>query len=60
MMPKHAKPSDMIGKRFGMLVVRCVDPFYDPKTDNGRKWYCVCDCGGSKSFSTTVLQDGRD
>jgi len=58
-MPKHVKPSDMIGQRFGMLVVRCVDPFYDPKTDNGRKWYCVCDCGGSKSFSTTTLRDGR-
>ena len=42
---RKIKPEDMIGKRFGKLVVKCMVPDYDSPNLRYDYWYCDCDCG---------------
>jgi hypothetical protein len=42
----------MIGRRFGRLVVAKL------ATIKPRKWFCVCDCGGSKVVNGDSLRRG--
>jgi len=43
---------NLIGKRFGMLVVRSL-------IRNPRRWECVCDCGGITICTTSNLTGGN-
>jgi hypothetical protein len=54
---RHKKlGADIIGKRFGRLVVLHRDPAYNPKKS---KWICQCDCGNKKSIPFTDLNTGK-
>lgn len=47
---------DLTGKRFGRLVVSCLDLEMSEKT--GRScWYCNCDCGGHRSVRGSSLKN---
>lgn len=50
-----AKPDDLVGKRFGRLVVisRSESP------DFHTRWLCVCDCGTQKIARGATLKNGR-
>ena len=51
----RSKTKDVIGQRFGMLLVK--NRVIDAK---GRgKWLCKCDCGSEALRSTTVLTTGK-
>ena len=44
---------DLTGKRFGKLVVDCVD---EERSENTKVyWWCNCDCGNRKSILSTAL-----
>ena len=49
------KDEDLIGKRFGRLVVEHI--FY--KENGDRFCHCVCDCGKTKDVSVGHLYDGH-
>lgn len=52
--PAHYKYKDLAGRRFGSLtVVRLLD-----KTEQWRRWECLCDCGNISSPSTGALMGG--
>lgn len=49
------KINDLSGRRFGrLLAVRIA-----PKIGRRIKWYCICDCGGSKNVLTENLKSGN-
>jgi hypothetical protein len=47
---------DLIGQRFGRLVVRERTPYRGKHA--GVYWFCECDCGGNKEASTHSLRRG--
>jgi hypothetical protein len=47
---------DLIGQRFGRLVVRERTPYRGMHA--GVYWFCECDCGGNKEASTHSLRRG--
>lgn len=54
--PKMRK--DLTGKRFGKLVVECVDE--EKSKDAKVYWKCNCDCGNQKSILSTSLTRKRN
>lgn len=52
---------EIIGKRFGKLVVERFNHFYIKPSDGKKekRWYCVCDCGGSAITSKRKLDVGH-
>lgn len=48
------KPLDLTGKRFGRLVA--IKP--SPRTNNGTRWLCLCDCGNEVEVVTPSLTCG--
>jgi hypothetical protein len=56
-MAKALMRKDLSGKRFGSLVVDCVD---EERSGDGKVyWWCDCDCGGRKSIQSTSLTRKR-
>lgn len=56
-MAKAIMRKDLTGKRFGLLVPRCVD---EEKTGNGKVfWICDCDCGNIVSIQSISLTRER-
>ena len=51
------KPVNLIGRRFGMLVVTGEAPRVGVKND--ARWMCHCDCGVDKAISATCLTTGN-
>lgn len=51
---KQIRPldEDLLGKRFGRLQVLS-------KTQNARKWVCLCDCGNTREIRDTLLINGK-
>lgn len=49
---------DLTGKRFGKLVVDCVDE--DRSEDAKVYWWCNCDCGNRKSILSTALTRSKN
>ncbi|TDR34683.1 hypothetical protein [Aquamicrobium defluvii] len=49
-------PIDMVGKRFGNLVVL---QLADERRDNKRCWVCLCDCGNEKVIIGKNLRNGQ-
>ena len=45
---------DMVGQRFGKLVVKCRAP-----SSADTKWLCVCDCGGQVVRRGVYLRAGK-
>ncbi len=57
---RAGKPSDIIGKRFGRLVVESIS--HRERRPNGAMyiyWKCRCDCGGVKLSKTDHLKKGE-
>jgi hypothetical protein len=54
MLIRAAKFDDLTGKKFGSLVVRCLDDS-DPKRS---RWVCDCDCGNSRVVYRKQLIQG--
>jgi hypothetical protein len=52
------KEKDLVGKRFGKLVVLCATKIKD-KHLHGIMWECICDCGNITTSNTSLLQCGR-
>lgn len=51
------KPTDLTGKRFGMLVVTGIS---DQRTGYGRRYYeCRCDCGNTHRATYGDLKSGK-
>lgn len=50
------KYPDLVGKRFGMLVVKELLP---ADGSGNRRWLCQCDCGGSHRVTTGNLNSGH-
>lgn len=51
-----AKPADLTGQRFGLLVAA---HSMQERTPAGRiKWKCICDCGGSTNVTVSNLRGG--
>ncbi len=48
-------PTDIIGKRFGRLVVKSIDKFYN----HHYKYLCECDCGKNTSVERKSLLNGE-
>ena len=49
------KRADLVGQRFGRLVVQSLDRV----EDNTCYWLCICDCGGTSSISSYILSSGK-
>ncbi|MBT2657451.1 hypothetical protein J7E81_19825 [Bacillus sp. ISL-18] len=49
-----AKLADIVGKRFGKVIVLERDP--ENGKSRGSRWFCKCDCGDIKSISYTTLK----
>lgn len=47
---------DITGQRFGWLVAVRPD---GESLDHHKKWFCICDCGGSKTVRITDLTRGK-
>jgi hypothetical protein len=54
-MPRGHAAADIVGQRFGRLVVTG----RAPNGAAGARWHCVCDCGGVSQVQGTVLRGGR-
>jgi hypothetical protein len=48
------KPADLIGQRFGRLIVISKHQ----STPNGIEWNCLCDCSNTKIANTSKLNSG--
>ena len=51
----HPPLKELIGKRFGMLVVT----EYAGKRAGMHRWRCICDCGNETVVGQTLLQNGK-
>ena len=51
----HPQRKDLIGKRFGKLLVTA----YEGKRAGMHRWRCVCDCGNETVVGQTLLQTGK-
>lgn len=57
-----AKKHNLIGKKFGKLTVIKLDEermSRRKKNDTHAYWYCQCDCGGTTSVNTYLLEKGQ-
>jgi len=48
---------DILGKRFGKLVVMALNPLRNKH--GGAMWDCICDCGKNKTYSYQLLKNGK-
>lgn len=55
-MPKGGKIINLLGQKFGM--VTAIEIMGKNKSGN-YTWKCICDCGGTKIFSSDYLRSGR-
>ena len=52
------KPKDLVGKRFGRLIVLERDYKHPPRAGHHAYWICECDCGNKISASSGNLKRG--
>lgn len=50
------RPAQLVGKRYGRLVV---EKLHSMEKGGRRRWFCKCDCGGSHTATSNVLNMGN-
>ena len=58
-MAEYIEPSEMIGKRYGKLVVEEFSEYSPKKGYREKMWLCLCDCGNRIVASGRNLRAGR-
>lgn len=53
------KVIDLVGNRYGALVVKARAPKPENSKSTSAFWECVCDCGNTKIVSGNVLKQGK-
>ncbi len=54
-------PVDLVGQRFGLLVVQYREQFDKPHPEHARSlWHCACDCGRLALVTRAQFRDGKD
>jgi hypothetical protein len=58
-MKRGRKPIDMIGRRYGRLVVQEPAPVRDFLSGRRSSWWCLCDCGERANVTGSNLRSGQ-